>query len=69
MSLLDMKFNSNTRLLDCEKTRGDIKDYQTVRKVVDGKDIVIHLAAVSRVAWGQQDPYNWKCTGNRSTFQ
>src|SRR6266566_1056015 len=58
VSLLDMKFNSNTRLLDCEKTRGDIKDYQTVRKVVDGKDIVIHLAAVSRVAWGQQDPYN-----------
>ena len=58
MSLLDMKFNSNTRLLDCEKTRGDIKDYQTVQKVVDGKDIIVHLAAVSRVVWGQQDPYN-----------
>src|SRR5207247_1256688 len=53
-----MKFNSNTRLLDCEKIRGDIKDYQTVQKVVDGKDIIVHLAAVSRVAWGQQDPYN-----------
>src|SRR6266700_373462 len=58
VSLLDMKFNSNTRLLDCEKIRGDIKDYQTVQKVVDGKDIIVHLAAVSRVVWGQQDPYN-----------
>src|SRR2546430_11529549 len=58
VSLLDLKFNANARFLDCEKIRGDIKDYQTVQKVVDGKDIIVHLAAVSRVAWGQQDPYN-----------
>src|SRR5437870_11412310 len=51
VSLLDLKFNTNTRILDCEKIRGDIKDYQIVRKAVEGKDAVIHLAAVSRVAW------------------
>src|SRR5947208_13102296 len=42
VSLLDLKFNANTRFLDCEKIRGDIRDYQTVREAVDGKDAVIH---------------------------
>jgi nucleoside-diphosphate-sugar epimerase len=67
VSLLDLKFNSNSRLLDCEKIRGDIRDYQTVKMAVDGKDAVIHLAAVSRVAWGQQDPFNCWLTNQVGT--
>src|SRR5207302_428204 len=68
VSLLDLKFNTNTRILDCEKIRGDIKDYQIVRKAVDGKDAVIHLAAVSRVAWGQEDPFNCWLTNQVGTI-
>jgi len=67
VSLLDLKFNSNTRFLDCEKIRGDIRDYQAVRKAVDGKDAIIHLAAVSRVAWGQEDPFNCWLTNQVGT--
>jgi nucleoside-diphosphate-sugar epimerase len=67
ISLLDLKFNSNSRLLDCEKIRADIRDYQTVRKAVDGKDAVFHLAAVSRVAWGQEDPFNCWLTNQVGT--
>jgi nucleoside-diphosphate-sugar epimerase len=58
VTLLDIKFDRNTRLLDSAKIQGDIRDYETVRKAVRGQDAVVHLAAVSRVAWGQQDPYN-----------
>src|SRR5438093_11444301 len=68
VALLDLKFNANTRFLDCEKIRGDIRDYQTVRQAVDGKDAVIHLAAVSRVAWGQQDPFNCWLTNQVGTI-
>jgi UDP-glucose 4-epimerase len=67
VSLLDLKFTANTRLLDCEKIRGDIRDYQTVRKAVDGKDAAFHFAAVSRVAWGQQDPFNCWLTNQVGT--
>src|SRR5205814_1792650 len=68
VSLLDLKFSANTRFLDCEKIRGDIRDYQTVREAVDGKDAVINLAAVSRVAWGQQDPFNCWLTNQVGTI-
>ncbi|HVH15552.1 MAG TPA: NAD-dependent epimerase/dehydratase family protein [Candidatus Angelobacter sp.] len=67
ISLLDLKFNANTRFLDCEKIQGDVRDYETVRKVVDGKDAVFHLAAVSRVAWGQEDPFNCWLTNQVGT--
>ena len=67
VSLLDLKFNTNTRFLDCEKIRGDIRDYPIVRKAVDGKDAVFHLAAVSRVAWGQEDPFNCWLTNQVGT--
>src|SRR6266516_3793885 len=49
VTLLDLKFNSNTQSLNCEKLHGDIRDYPTVRKAVDGKDAVFHFGAVSRV--------------------
>src|SRR5437899_7565013 len=68
VSLLDLKFNANTRFLDCEKIRGDIRDYQLVRKAVYGKDAAFHLAAVSRVAWGQEDPFNCWLTNQVGTI-
>lgn len=40
------------------KVKGDVRDYKVVREAVKGKDAVFHFAAVSRVAWGQEDPYN-----------
>jgi len=59
VTLYDLEFNSNTRFLNSTKVRGDILDYDSVREIVDGKDAVFHFAAVSRVAWGQEDPF--KC--------
>lgn len=35
---------------------GDICNFQAVREAVDEADGVIHLAAVARVAWGEEDP-------------
>jgi nucleoside-diphosphate-sugar epimerase len=54
--LYDLTYNSNTEDLDCKKIRGDINDYDSVKKAVYGVDAVFHLAAVSRVVWGQEDP-------------
>ncbi len=68
VTLLDLKFNSNTQSLDCEKVQGDIRDYPTVRKAVDGKDAVFHFGAVSRVAWGQEDPFNCWLTNQIGTL-
>ena len=39
-----------------------------VREAVDGKDAVFHLAAVSRVAWGQEDPFNCWLTNQVGTI-
>jgi UDP-glucose 4-epimerase len=61
VSLFDLTFNGNTRHVGCEKIRGDVRDYDAVRKAVNGRDAVFHFAAVSRVAWGQEDPYTcWR---------
>src|SRR6059058_1621201 len=32
VTLLDLKFDSNTQSLNCEKVHGDIRDYPTVRR-------------------------------------
>jgi UDP-glucose 4-epimerase len=58
VSLFDLVFNSNTREIDCEKISGDVRDLDSVKKAIEGKDAVFHFAAVSRVEWGQQDPFN-----------
>ncbi len=68
VTLLDLKFTSNTQSLNCEKLHGDIRDYPTVRKAVDGKDAVFHFGAVSRVAWGQEDPFNCWLTNQMGTL-
>lgn len=58
VTLFDLRFTSNTQTLNCAKVRGDVRDFGSLRKAVEGKDAVFHLAAVSRVAWGQEDPYS-----------
>lgn len=35
---------------------GDVRDLSSLSRAVEGCDGVIHLAAVSRVIWGEQDP-------------
>src|SRR6059058_6668181 len=61
VTLLDTHFNSNTAHLSCRKIRGDVRHYSRIRQAVVGQDAVFHFAAVSRVAWGQLDPYAcWK---------
>ena len=35
---------------------GDVRDAQRVRQVVTGRHGIVHLAAVSRVVWGERDP-------------
>ncbi len=36
--------------------RGDVRDRGRVREAVEGCQGVVHLAAVSRVVWGERDP-------------
>ena len=61
VTLFDNHFDSNSRHLSCAKIRGDVRHYRTIREAVSRQDVVFHLAAVSRVAWGQTDPYNcWR---------
>src|SRR5438094_8267692 len=64
VTLFDVHFNGNTTSLRGPKIRGDIRDYAAVQDAVAGHDAVFHLAAVSRVAWGQMDPYTC-CTTNQ----
>lgn len=35
---------------------GDVRDRDCLRKVIAGVDGIVHLAAVSRVIWGERDP-------------
>ena len=65
MTLFDRTFGSNTRSIDCPKVVGDIRDPEAVREAVKGNDAVFHLAAVSRVAWGEQDPLT--CWGTNAS--
>jgi len=36
--------------------RGDVRNRERVRAAVEGCDGIVHLAAVSRVIWGERDP-------------
>jgi UDP-glucose 4-epimerase len=57
VTLFDLGFDSNVEGLRCKKIRGDVRDYLAVKDAVEGQDAVFHLAAISRVAWGQRDPH------------
>lgn len=41
---------------DIRKDGHDIRDREAVRRAIAGCDGVVHLAAISRVAWGETDP-------------
>ena len=68
VTLYDLNFGSNVRSLSCEKIRGDVRDYGAVKKAVEGKDAVFHFGAVSRVAWGQEDPFTCWMTNQMGTL-
>ena len=68
VTLYDLNFSSNTRSLSCEKIRGDVRDYSAIKKAVEGKDAVFHFGAVSRVAWGQEDPFTCWMTNQMGTL-
>src|SRR5437867_6632826 len=67
VTLFDQRFNSNSEGLSCERIRGDDRDYRAVGQAVVGKDAVFHFAAVSRVAWGQDNPFNCWLTNQLGT--
>ena len=55
----------------CSEDRGDIRDYDRVRRAVRGCAGIIHLAAVSRVVWGERDPelcWSTNVTGLRNVL-
>ena len=47
---------SGLDLLGGGAERGDVRNAEAVRAAVDGCEGIIHLAAVSRVVWGERDP-------------
>ena len=42
--------------VDCKTNSADITDIESVASVVENCTGVVHLAAISRVVWGQRDP-------------
>ena len=68
VTLFDLHFNGNTTSLQGLKIRGDVRDYGAVKDAVAGHDAVFHFAAVSRVAWGQMDPYTCWTTNQLGTL-
>jgi len=53
---LDVKFDSNSDSFDCKKVRLDISNGPSLRDEIKNHDLVIHLAAISRVDDAQSDP-------------
>lgn len=68
ITLFDLKFGKNTKDIDCEKIQGDVKNFEDVKKAVSGKDLIFHLAAVSRVVEGQKNPYDCLLTNAFGTL-
>ena len=53
---LDLKFHSNSKYYNCEKIVADIVTSDILKNVIKNTDLVIHLAAVSRVDDAQRNP-------------
>lgn len=61
VSQLDIHFDPASSDSRREELFGDVTRYNDVKKAVADKDFVFHLAAVSRVVWGEQNPSKcWK---------
>ena len=59
-------------LLGTGREHGDVRSLPRVRDALGGCDGVVHLAAVSRVLWGEQDPegcWNTNVGGLRNVLQ
>jgi nucleoside-diphosphate-sugar epimerase len=56
VTLLDTHFTSNTSESKCRKIIGDITKPELYRGELQTQEVVIHLAAMSRVEWGENDP-------------
>ena len=59
-------------LLGADRERGDVRSLRRVRDALGGYDGVVHLAAVSRVVWGERDPegcWNTNVGGLRNVLQ
>ena len=68
VTLFDLHFTRNSQGLPCERVHGDVREYQAIKQAIEGKDAVFHFAAVSRVAWGQEDPFNCWLTNQLGTL-
>ena len=59
-------------LLGADREQGDVRSLRRVRDALGGCDGVVHLAAVSRVVWGERDPegcWNTNVGGLRNVLQ
>lgn len=59
VTLMDRNFGQNTLEIDAPKLQGDICEPSFFQTLGLRPDVVFHAAAMSRVAWGEADPF--KC--------
>jgi len=57
VTLLDVESQRNTSQIKCEKIQASVLDRPALLKALEHKEAVVHLAAVSRVEWGQLRPF------------
>jgi nucleoside-diphosphate-sugar epimerase len=72
VTLLDIKFDNNTKSFECPKILGDVRDVETFQHIQTKPDIIFHTAAVSRVEWGEAEPercFNVNILGLLNTIQ
>ena len=61
VTMFDVAFDRHIMQMEACRVEGDVTDYPTVAEAVSEADAVFHLASVSRVAWGQRDPFTcWR---------
>lgn len=56
VSIIDLKLGEHLRYLGRNLVQGDVCDKKTVERITMRPDLIFHLAAVSRVEWGEIDP-------------
>jgi len=56
------------RRCDLRDGTGDVKDGDAFRRLAEGCTGIVHLAAVSRVVWGERDPALCRATNVEGTW-
>lgn len=56
VTILDLDIRRNVSRIDCEKIQADVLDRQALVPALKHQNVILHLAAVSRVELGQKDP-------------